>query len=81
VHPRTTLAALLATAQTVHPGPGPTPCASAEESERVLAWLERDDVRLVECPDGWSSPARGAARYTALLSAAEASASMINYGD
>jgi DNA polymerase-3 subunit epsilon len=80
VHPRTTLAALLATAQTVQPGPGPTPCASAEESERVLAWLERDDVRLVECPDGWSSPARGAARYTALLAATEASTSMINYG-
>ena len=38
---------LLATAETVRPGPGPTPCASAEETERVLAWLERPDSRLV----------------------------------
>jgi DNA polymerase-3 subunit epsilon len=70
VHPRTTLAALLATAETVRPGPGPTPCASAEETERVLAWLERPDVRLVECSDGWSYPLPAAARYSHLLSTA-----------
>jgi DNA polymerase-3 subunit epsilon len=74
VHPRTTLATLLATAETVRPGPGPTPCASAEETERVLAWLERPDVRLVECSDGWSYPVPGAARYADLLAAAEARA-------
>ncbi|MBX6750210.1 MAG: DEDD exonuclease domain-containing protein [Micromonosporaceae bacterium] len=67
VHPRTTLAALFATAETVHPGPGPTPCASAEETERVLAWLERPDVRLVECSGSWVYPAAGAARYAWLL--------------
>ena len=67
VHPRTTLAALLATAETVQRGPGPTPCASAEETERILAWLDRDDVRLVECSDGWSYPASGAARYAWML--------------
>ncbi len=67
VHPRTTLGVLLATAETVQPGPGPTPCASAEESERVLAWLERPDVRLVECSDGWAYPVRGAARFVSLL--------------
>ena len=71
VHPRTTLAALMATAETVRPAPGPTPCASAEESERVLAWLERPDVRLVECSEGWAYPADGAARYAELLSLAE----------
>jgi DNA polymerase-3 subunit epsilon len=67
VHPRTTLAVLMATAETVRPGPGPTPCASAEETERVLAWLEQPDVRLVECSDGWAHPIAGAARYRALL--------------
>ena len=67
VHPRTTLTALLATAETVRPGPGPTPCASAEETERVLAWLERPEVRLVECSDGWAYPASGAARYAWML--------------
>ena len=74
VHPRATLAALMATAETVRPGPGPTPCASAEESERVLAWLERPDVRLVECSDGWAYPAAGAARYAELLAMAESGA-------
>jgi len=47
VHPVPVLDALLATAETVRPGPGPTPCASAEETERVLSWLERPDTRLV----------------------------------
>jgi DNA polymerase-3 subunit epsilon len=66
-HPRSTLAILMATAETVWPAPGPTPCASAEETERVLDWLERPGVRLVECSDGWAYPAASAARYTALL--------------
>ena len=70
-HPRTTLAALLATAETVRPGPGPTPCASAEETERLLSWLERPEVRLVECPQGWAYPAHSAARYADLLERAE----------
>jgi DNA polymerase-3 subunit epsilon len=69
-HPRTTLATLLATAETVRPGPGPCPCASAEETERLLSWLERPEVRLVECP-GWSYPAAGAARFAGLLEQAE----------
>jgi DNA polymerase-3 subunit epsilon len=72
VHPRTTLVAILAAAETVRPGPGPTPCASAEETERILTWLERPDVRLVECPDGWAYPIAGAARFGELLARAEA---------
>jgi DNA polymerase-3 subunit epsilon len=74
VHPRVTLATLMATAETVRPGPGPTPCASAEETERVLAWLERADVRLVECSDGWAFPSAGAGRYADLLTRAETGA-------
>jgi DNA polymerase-3 subunit epsilon len=70
--PRSTLAALVATAETVRPGPGPTPCATAEETERVLAWLERPDVRLVECADGWAYPRSGAARFAGLLARMEA---------
>ena len=69
-HPRVTLETLMATAETVQPGPGPTPCASAEETERLLNWLERPEVRLVECP-GWTYPARGAARFSDLLEQAE----------
>ena len=66
-HPRMTIEVLRATAETVLPGPGPTPCASAEETERVIAWLEHADVRLVESSDGWAYPASAAARYTDLL--------------
>ncbi|BCJ45261.1 DNA polymerase III subunit epsilon [Actinoplanes ianthinogenes] len=74
-HPRPTLDAAKLTAETVLPGPGPVPSASAEETERVLAWLERVDTRLVETDGDWVSPARGAARFSALLTRAEAAAS------
>ncbi|HET6213912.1 MAG TPA: DEDD exonuclease domain-containing protein, partial [Micromonosporaceae bacterium] len=70
-HPRPLLDALRATAETVRPGPGPTPCASAAETERVLAWLERPETRLVEVSDGWASPASGALRFRDLLARAE----------
>jgi DNA polymerase-3 subunit epsilon len=71
-HPRPTLDALRATAETVLPGPGPTPRASAEETERILAWLERAETRLVETSSGWTSPVRGAARFRDLLARADA---------
>ncbi|BFU46117.1 DEDD exonuclease domain-containing protein [Krasilnikovia sp. MM14-A1004] len=74
-HPRPTLDAARATAETVRPGPGPVPAASAEETERILAWLDRPDTRLVETSGDWVSPARGAARFSSLLSRAEAAAS------
>jgi DNA polymerase-3 subunit epsilon len=74
-HPRPTLDAARATAETVRPGPGPVPAASAEETERVLAWLERPDTRLVETSGDWVSPARGAARFADLLSRAETAVS------
>ena len=64
-HPRPTLDMARATAETVLPGPGPVPAASAEETERILAWLEQPDTRLVETSGDWVSPARGAARFTA----------------
>lgn len=70
-HPRPTLDAVRAAAETVRPGPGPTPCASPEESERILAWLERPEVRLVHLDEGWSYPVRGAARYIDLLERVE----------
>ncbi len=71
VHPRATIDMLLSTAETVLAGPGPTPCASAEETERVLAWLEQPDARLVRVSDGWYLPASGAARYRGLLTKIE----------
>ena len=72
VHPRSVLETAAATAETVLPGVGPAPRASAAETERLLAWLERSDTRLVAVSDGWSIPARGAARWQPLLKLAEA---------
>ncbi|MEV7227137.1 DEDD exonuclease domain-containing protein [Polymorphospora sp. NPDC051019] len=71
VHPRPTLDLLRATAETVLPGTGPIPNATAEETERILNWLERPETRLVETSTGWVSPVRGAARYRELLRRAE----------
>jgi len=73
-HPRPTLTMAQATAETVRAGPGPVPAASAEETERILAWLEKPDTRLVETSGDWVSPARGAARFSNLLTRAEAAA-------
>ncbi|GAB7047468.1 DEDD exonuclease domain-containing protein [Catenuloplanes indicus JCM 9534] len=78
VHPRPTIESLRLTAETVLPGPGPTPAATAEESERILAWLERPETRLVEMTDTWSSPVRGAARFGELLARAEGALSANN---
>jgi DNA polymerase-3 subunit epsilon len=74
-HPRATLDAIRATAETVRPGHGPVPAASAEESERILAWLERPETRLVQMSSGWASPVAGAGRFRDLLSKAESAAS------
>jgi DNA polymerase-3 subunit epsilon len=74
VHPKETIEALVATAETVRPAaPGPTPAASAAESERVLAWIEQPDARLVSVSDGWRLPVPGAAQFTPLLHKVEKS--------
>lgn len=61
-HPTPYVDALVATAETVVPGPGPTPAASAEETECVLRWLDSPGVRLVQVDGTWSLPAYGAGR-------------------
>ncbi|MCZ7428169.1 DEDD exonuclease domain-containing protein [Micromonospora sp. WMMA1949] len=71
VHPRPTIAAIRATAETVLPGHGPVPAATAEETERILSWLERPETRLVEATAGWASPVAGAGRFRDLLTKAE----------
>ncbi len=56
---------------TVRPAPGPVPAATAEESERILRWLESPDVRLVAVEGEWSSPVSGSIRHLARLDAAD----------
>ncbi|HEY0485185.1 MAG TPA: DEDD exonuclease domain-containing protein [Mycobacteriales bacterium] len=66
-HPRPYLDALLATAESVEHGPGPVPCATAEETEKVLTWLDRPETRIVEVTGEWACPSDGAERLRALL--------------
>ena len=63
------VAELQASAETVAGGPGPVPAASAEESERILRWLESPGVRLVLADGEWSCPTAGAARHLAVQDA------------
>ena len=66
--PRPYLEALIDTAESVtRTGTGPTACASAEEMECVLGWLETPGTRLVELDGSWSCPAHGAGSQRALL--------------
>ncbi|TWH01379.1 DNA polymerase-3 subunit epsilon [Nocardioides sp. J9] len=58
--------ALRHTAETVLPQVGPTPAATAEETERILRWLESPGVRLVDVVGEWTCPVQGAARHVGL---------------
>jgi DNA polymerase III subunit epsilon len=60
------VAQLVASGETVHGGPGPVPAATAEETERILRWLEAPGVRLIEVDGEWSCPVGGATRHLAL---------------
>jgi DNA polymerase-3 subunit epsilon len=60
------VAQLRASAETVFGAPGPTPAATAEESEQVLRWLESDGIRLVDVEGEWVCPVGGAGRHLAL---------------
>ena len=64
---------LTASAETVSGAPGPVPAATAEESEKVLRWLESPGVRLVDVDGEWVCPLGGAARHLALYDAAHQS--------
>ncbi len=67
-HPRPTLDVLRADRRDgPRRGPGRRRPRRAEETERILAWLERPETRLVEASGGWASPVawRGALRDSA----------------
>lgn len=58
---------LRATAETVLPGIGPVPCTSAEESERILAWISQPDCKVVAIDGTWALPTNAAERWRGLL--------------
>ncbi len=70
VDPMAVVAMLLASAETVLPGAGPLPAASAEETATVLSWLEQPGTRLVRCSSGWAMPAAGAGGWHRFAAAA-----------
>jgi DNA polymerase-3 subunit epsilon len=53
-------------AETVRTGPGPVPAATAEESEKILRWLESPGLRLVDVDGEWTCPVAGATRHLAV---------------
>lgn len=67
---------LRASAESVAGGPGPTPAATAEESEKILRWLESPGVRLVDVDGEWACPVAGASRHLAIHEAVESSRSI-----
>jgi DNA polymerase-3 subunit epsilon len=72
-HPLPYVDALVATAETVLPGVGPLPAATAEEVECVLRWLEQPGTRLVRLDGTWASPAFGAGSHRSWLDVADES--------
>jgi len=59
--------ALAAIAENVTPSPGPAPSASAEETEKILRWLESAGVRMVAVDGEWTCPVYGAGSAQASL--------------
>ncbi|MEV2279317.1 DEDD exonuclease domain-containing protein [Nocardiopsis sp. NPDC049922] len=64
--PAAFLASLTATAERVPAGFGPTPRATAEETELILDWLAHPTTRLVEIEGEWTCPLRGAEAHTGM---------------
>jgi DNA polymerase-3 subunit epsilon len=65
------LQALVATAETVRPQPGPLGAATAEEIGQILGWLDGPGARLVALDGEWASPVDGAGRVRHWLDAAD----------
>ena len=76
------VAELRLSAETVGDAPGPVPAATAEESEKVLRWLESEGVRLVDVEGEWACPVAGATRHLALHDAvSESRRSLVPFAD
>ena len=71
VNPMPVVDLLVASAETVLPGVGPLPAASAEETGTVLRWVDQPGSRLVQASAPWVSPAAGAGRWRSFMAAAD----------
>ncbi|WP_295660056.1 DEDD exonuclease domain-containing protein [uncultured Nocardioides sp.] len=64
------VAELRGSAETVRSAPGPVPAATAEETEKVLRWLESPGIRLIDVDGEWACPVAGATRHLSVYDAA-----------
>jgi len=71
---------LVASAETVEPGPGPLLGAPAEETSILWRWLTRPGVRLVRTTVPWSEPAHGAGPWRGWLEQVSAAVSLERAG-
>ncbi|MFD4250833.1 DEDD exonuclease domain-containing protein [Amycolatopsis thermoflava] len=67
VPPMPVVEQLVASAETVEPGPGPLYGAPPEETSILRRWLTRPGVRLVRTAVPWSEPAHGAGPWRGWL--------------
>ncbi|HEV7907920.1 MAG TPA: DEDD exonuclease domain-containing protein [Pseudonocardiaceae bacterium] len=70
--PMPVVEALVATAETVLPQPGPLRGAPPEEIGVVLRWLDQPGTRLVHCDQPWASPVRSAGAWRGWVDLASA---------
>jgi DNA polymerase-3 subunit epsilon len=76
------VAQLRASAETVAGGAGPVPAATAEETEKVLRWLESPGIRLVDVDGEWTCPVAGASRHLAIHDAVgQSRLSLVPFGE
>jgi DNA polymerase-3 subunit epsilon len=76
------VATLRASAETVAGAPGPVPAATAEETEKILRWLESPGIRLVDVDGEWTCPVGGATRHLAVHDAVNQSRlSLVPFAD
>lgn len=72
--------ALVASAETVLPSPGPLRGAPAEETGAVLRWLTTPGRRLVRTSRPWSEPVHGAGGWAPWLDKVATAATLENIG-
>ena len=75
VPPMPVVDALVASAETVLPGPGPLRGAPPEEVAVLTRWLERPGTRLVSTTTPWAQPSRGAGAWHGWVERARAARS------
>ncbi|MEU6643860.1 DEDD exonuclease domain-containing protein [Saccharomonospora sp. NPDC046836] len=80
VPPMPVVEALVASAETVLPGPGPLRGAPAEETGVLLRWLTRPGVRLVRTATPWAEPMHGAGAWRPWLDRAATAITLENVG-